>query len=215
MAQRRETYTIHLDGIWVIDDLYVFPRALEQVYFLLLSLRSGHGEVDAERIAHAYAAFPWQGGYSAVSFYNQLKFLVPKRQRLRVISIRYESPGWIEIAVIAIVARNLEKIVKSVAGSIRHSNRVYHDIMVGLEKRKLLRLKVRRAELALRRDEEKYIHQSLKEMAAILRMPYVRRLDELTGDPYKSLKILLSVYRRVRTMANYQNQGKVNFRNEK
>ena len=215
MARRRESYTIHLDGIWVIDDLYVFLRALEQVYFLLWSLRSRHDETEAERIARAYSTFPWQGGYSAVSFYNQLKYVMPKRQRLRIISIRYDSPGWIEIAVIAVVAANLEKIVKSVAGSIRHCNDVYHRIWTDLEKRKLLRLKTRRAELALTRDEEKFINQSLKEMAAILQTPYVRKLNELTGDPYISLKILLSLYRRVRTLANYQNQRKVDFRNEK
>jgi hypothetical protein len=215
MARRRESYTIHLDGIWTIDDLYTFPRAVEQVYFLLWSLRSGHDEVDAERIERAYSTFPWQGGYSAVSFYNQLKFVVPKRNRLRVLSIKYESPGWIELAVVAVVAANLERIVRSVARSIRHCNDVYHRIWTGLEKRKLLRLKVKRAELTLKRDEEKFINQSLKEMTAILETPYVRKLNRLTGDPYISLKILLSLYRRVRTLANYQNQRKVDFRNEK
>jgi hypothetical protein len=150
-----------------------------------------------------------------VGFYDQLKFVIPKSKRLRVLSIRYESPGWIEIAVIVIIAKNLEKIVKSVASSIKHCNNVYHDIWTGLQKRKLLKLKTRRAELALKRDERKYINQTLKEMAAILQMPSVRKLNELTGDSYISLKILLSLYRRVRTLANYQNQGKADFRNEK
>jgi hypothetical protein len=211
MARRGNRYRIDLDGIWTIEDLYTFPHALEQVYFFLWSLSSGHDEVDAERIARAYSVFPWQGGYSAVSFYNQLKFVMPKRNRLRVLSIQYESPGWIEIAVIAVVAVNLAKIVKSVANSIKNCNSVYHEIWTGLEKRKLLRLKRKRAELTLKRDEEKYINQSVKEMATILQMPSVTKLNKLTGDPYISLKILLSLYRRVRTLANYQNQGKADF----
>lgn len=128
MARRRESYKINLDGIWTLEDLYIFPHALEQVYFLLWSIRGKHDEIDDERIVRAYETFPWQGGYSAVNFYNQLKFVIPKRNRLRVLSIKYELPGWIEIAVIAIVAANLARIVKSVASAIRHCNSVYHEI---------------------------------------------------------------------------------------
>ena len=43
-------------------------------------------------------------------------------------------------------------------------------------------------------------------------------LDEInarTGHPYLSLKILLSLYRRVKTLTDYIGKGKADFRNEK
>jgi hypothetical protein len=45
-------------------------------------------------------------------------------------------------------------------------------------------------------------------MAAILQIGTPDALDERTGRPLVSLKILLSVYRRVRTLAEYKAKGK-------
>jgi hypothetical protein len=87
--------------------------------------------------------------------------------------------------------------------------------MVGLEQRKLLRLKVRRAELALKKQELRFIEQSLRQMSKIINLPIVKELNSRTGHPYIALKVLLSLYRRVRTLANYQNEGRVDFRNKK
>ncbi|HWD26627.1 MAG TPA: hypothetical protein VG387_05655, partial [Rhizomicrobium sp.] len=67
-----EIFKIGLDGDWSLEDLYVFPRAFEQVYFAMYSLSTELGEFQAERVQRAYEIFPWQGGYSAVNFYNQL-----------------------------------------------------------------------------------------------------------------------------------------------
>lgn len=125
------------------------------------------------------------------------------------------SPGWIEVAVIAYIAKRLEKIVKSVSSSICRCKTTYHTIMVGLEQRKLLRLKVRRAELALKKQELRFIEQSLRQMSKIINLPIVKELNSRTGHPYIALKVLLSLYRRVRTLANYQNEGRVDFRNKK
>src|SRR5207248_3759476 len=97
MAKRAsETYTIHIEGKWSLEDLYVLPRTFEQVYFMVYSLFPEHDDFTLERIQHTYEAFPWQGGYSAVNFYDQLKHITPKRERPQIASIHYGSPGWIE-----------------------------------------------------------------------------------------------------------------------
>ena len=75
----RGNYSIWLDGEWTLEDLYIFPHTFEQVYFFFQSLSFSPSEslenerVDEERVEHAFAAFPWHGGYSAVNFYNALK----------------------------------------------------------------------------------------------------------------------------------------------
>jgi hypothetical protein len=50
-------------------------------------------------------------------------------------------------------------------------------------------------------------------MSKTINLPIVKELNSRTGDPYISLKVLLSLYRR--TLANYQNEGRVDFRNKK
>src|SRR4051812_45820153 len=92
-AQRRSTktdlYQIPIGGNWTLEDLYVFPRAYEQCYFMYLSLHQGAPGLRDDSATYAYEVFPWQGGYSAVDFYNRLKWAVPKRRRPRISRIEY------------------------------------------------------------------------------------------------------------------------------
>ncbi len=88
-----DTFRIGMDGDWSLEDLYILPRSFEQVYFLMYSLSSDLDADETERIAHAYRVFPWRGGYSAVDFYNQLKWTAPGDYRPKIVSIQYASPG--------------------------------------------------------------------------------------------------------------------------
>jgi hypothetical protein len=54
-------YEIPIAGEWSREDLYVFPRAYEQCYFMYLALLPDAWEFEEERITRAYEAFPWQG----------------------------------------------------------------------------------------------------------------------------------------------------------
>jgi|SRR5689334_24708706 len=115
-------YRINIDGDWELADLYIFPRAFEQAYYLFYSLLPGHDEWDVERIEHAYSSFPWQGGYSAVNFYNQLRYIVPQRHRPELIAFNYSSPGFMELGLTLAVVITIGKVVKSVASSINEIN---------------------------------------------------------------------------------------------
>jgi hypothetical protein len=210
-----ETYTVHIAGEWSLEDLYVFPRTFEQVYFLVYSLLPDLDELAIERIDHAYRKFPWQGGYSAVNFYNQLKYATPKQDRPQIASIRYESPGWIEIGLLVAAAYAVERIVKRTASTIKEAHDVYDRIIRGLSERKLLRLEVKRKALELKKEELEYIDFCVALMAKLLGFQNIQEINARTGSPYKTLKILLSLFRRVRTLVEYKESGKADFRGGK
>jgi hypothetical protein len=202
-------YKIPIEGRWFLEDLYVFPRAYEQVYFLAYSLLPHEDEQIQERIQYAYSQFPWRGGYSAVNFYNNLKFTTPKKQRPQVISLQYSSPGWIELSLIIGVAVSIEKLIKTIAGSLREANSLYNEIYEGTQKRKLLRIEVKSKELELEKTHADFIMHSVGNMANLLNLQEVDQMTTKTGSPLKTLKILLSLYRRVRTLAEYKRSGKL------
>ena len=79
-------YKIHIDGKWYLDDLYKFPHTYEQVYYLIYSLLPHQDEKLQRKIIYAYSKFPWRGGYSALNFYNELKYTTPKQQRPRMMA---------------------------------------------------------------------------------------------------------------------------------
>jgi hypothetical protein len=211
MAAEIETFKIGLDGEWSLEDLYLFPRTYEQVYFLVYSLSDELDEYQLDRIKWAYEAFPWQGGYSAVNFYNQLKFATPKNERPWVFSIEYSSPGTLELGLLITIALNVRQIVKIVSETIKIANKTYSDVVREMQKRKLMRLKTKRAELAFRKSEIRFIEESAKKMAKALGISNFEELNARTGNSYRTLKILLSLYRRVRTLAEYQNRKKADF----
>lgn len=208
MAGHYGVYPIEMDGRWSLEDLYKFPRTYEQAYFALDALIPSENQVDFERIDRAFKTFPWQGGYSAVNFYNQLKYATPIRARPTVLSIHYASPGAISLALILEQAQLLAAIVAAVAGSVAVCNTLYNKIMNDLQRRKLLRIEVERKEVELTREELDLIREYSEEMAEILQIGTPDALNERTGRPLVSLKVLLSVYRRIRTLAEYRNKDK-------
>jgi len=208
MDLSESNYKISIDGRWDLEDLYVFPRSYGQVYFLVFSLLPHEDETIQEHIKFAYSRFPWRGGYSAVNFYNNLKYTTPKLHRPQVLSMQYASPGWIELRLINFVAHTVESIVKSIAESILHVNRVYNEIHKGLSERKLLRIDVKKKELELEMMHTDFIEKSATTMARLVGLEDLTQMHEKTGSPLKTLKILLSLYRRIRTLAEYQNKGK-------
>lgn len=202
------SHKIPIEGRWDLEDLYRFPRAYEQVYFLLYALLPHEDEWTQERISYAFQQYPWRGGYSAVNFYNKLKHTLPKKERPQVLSLQYASPGWIELSLIVGVAVAAERIVKAIAAAIRESNSVYSEIHRGMQERKLLRIEVEKNQIELEEQHQQFIERSANRMANLMGLSSIEQMHQKTGSQLKTLKILLSFYRRVRTLSEYQNKGK-------
>lgn len=204
-----DVYRIPIDGDWSLEDLYVFPRAYEQCYFAYLALAATPPSADDDRIARAYEAFPWQGGYSAVDFYNQLKWSVTKRKRPTIIRIRYGSPGVIELGGLLVsIAVIIERVVHTLCKAAREVNQTYSAIHRDLQKRRLLRIKTDNEIRKLTPLEQARISKHAEELATILDVD-LAKLNERTSSPYISLKILLSLFRRMRAISEFQRRGKV------
>jgi len=95
------------------------------------------------------ATFQWRGVYSAVNFYDQLKYAVPPQERPNVAAIHYESPGFVDLLLVSAVAVIVRGLVKDIAGSLTDMNAAYNHIVSDLQRRKLLRLDVRKKEIEL------------------------------------------------------------------
>jgi hypothetical protein len=206
---KTDVYQIPIGGKWTLEDLYIFPRAYEQCYFLYLALTPNTSVFEEERVLYAYEAFPWQGGYSAVNFYNQLKYAVPRRRRPRIVRIRYSSPGLIALAGLSVtVALNLEKVVKNVCNSTKMISGTYTAIYRDMQKRKLLRIRTDNEIRKLTREERHVVKEHAEDLAHVLAVD-LDVLTERTGSVYKSLKILMSLWRRVKVLVGFQNSGRL------
>jgi hypothetical protein len=107
-----------MDGEWQLDDLYSFPHAFGQVYAFIYCFDSQLTARGAARIDSALNSYPWGGGYSIVNIYTVLQNQVEARDRPRIVGIKYQSPGWIDILLNLHPALKLASSVAAVAGSL-------------------------------------------------------------------------------------------------
>jgi hypothetical protein len=206
-----DKYKIEIDGRWTLEDLYKFPRAYEQLYFAVEAMLPAEDEETDNRLTRTFQSFPWQGGYSAVNFYNNLKWATPKPFRPDVVSLKYASPGWIELYLQLPLAVQVASSIASIAASIGVCNRVYNAIYTDLQNRKLLRMERERKERELSLHEIRFLRESFDEMAGLMGLPNADEIHKRTNNPLVSMKILLSMYRRFRELAEFQNRGKADF----
>src|SRR5262245_13161131 len=140
------TTRLQLDGDWGLYDFADFGRGYSQAYSLLYVLMFVDDEGDG-RLEHAFTAYPWRGGYSAVNFYQSVQYRVPRRERPRVQAIRYESPGWMDLTRATAAATAVRQGVKALVNSLDEANRVYNQIYKDMQDRKLTRINIKRQEL--------------------------------------------------------------------
>jgi len=77
-----------------------------------------------------------------------------------------------------------------------------------MSERKLLRLDIEKKQIELEKLHAEYIYSSLARMAKMLGLENLEQMNEKTGSPLKTIKILLSLFRRVKKLAEYEGRGK-------
>jgi hypothetical protein len=225
MAVKTENLKIAIDDKWELNDWHEFSYAYTQVYSLLYSIAessaANHDKKNEpeEKGANwfwveqrtAYTRYPWRGGYSAFDFYQELYYSIPAENRPKVKSISYSSPGWLELTLVATMALSIEKIVKSIARSVDIIDATVDRMHKRAQKRKLLRATTRNREFKLTAEDIHFLKESSEELARLMGFDSLEQLHKFTGDPLVSFKILLSFYRRVRPLVDYQNRRQIKF----
>lgn len=214
VRMQKGEYPIAMDGHWELNDLYDFSRNYEQVYFLCDSLAPYQDRTWDEHVSidRTYKKYPWKGGYSAVNFYNGLN---PHGKGLKISSIHYASPGWIKLEVTSNYVKDIALSVKKIAGGIDAANKEYKKIYDFLGAKNLRDFKDRKSMLKLTDEHSVAINECGDRIASIIGIKLItmERLNAKTGSALISLKILLSLFRRIRNLVKYQTEGKINFSN--
>ena len=114
-----------------------------------------------------------------------------------------------ELSLIVPVALAIRAMVKGFASSVRELNQLYHEIYRGLHERRLMRIDVRERAIKLQRAELAWVEEMTERMTRLLGPEQLNGLSRHLDNPLAKLKLLLSVFRRVRTIARYERDGKV------
>jgi hypothetical protein len=208
MHTPRDLYRIKIAGHWDLVDLYEFPHVYSQVYSVLYVLENRLIDSKEERKRRLFSAYPWKGGYSTVNWFNGLYYTLPPEHRPRVISMHYASPGWIDLGVYVGAAVAIRQMLIAFSTAGRHINETYNEIQHGIHERKLNATKLKMEELKLESEQMRFVTKACEDMAKLLGFRHLNQIHSLTGNPLITLKMVLSMYRRVRTLAEFEADGK-------
>ena len=185
------------------------PHSYNQIYSFIYCLDTPHDPRDAERIDFALTEYPWRGGYSYVNIYQVLRNQVPARERPKVASISYNSPGWIDLALNPDVALQIAKALGIYMGSALGAAEAYKKldkIFAALNKQ---RREAQNANIKLAQAEAREVAKLNEILASQLGFDSVKELNERTKDPEVTAKLLMVHHRRLRTVSEFVKSGKV------
>jgi hypothetical protein len=218
MALETTKTKLRLDGSWNLEELSEATKDYIQLYGFAYSLLPDLPAARRSEVDHIYGKFPWRGGYSTVNFFNQLFHKIPPKFRPDVESIRYASPGYIELQEVLVVAVSVAAIVKTVCSSIGMAHDTYRKIQKSSVEHKLTKIDLTNKELDLTQRQLTFCETESKKLVKLFGLTEAQDalLDVLVeGNPIAKLKILLSVYRRVEPLAEKQAAGKLNITAER
>jgi len=209
-VKEADVYRVLMDERWELEDLYKFPHTFSQVHSFVYCFDSDLDPRNTERINAALKDYPWRGGFSYVNIYTVLQYQIPVPHRPQIASIQYASPGWIDILLNPDVAIQVAKSLGILLGAGVAAVEAYK------------RIDRARLDIARRRKEQdRFFAESLAaeagalnkmsaEVAKHLGFESLTSLQNRTKNPEVTLNILMAHYRRMRTLGDFVESGKVN-----
>lgn len=205
------SYKVLMDGRWELKDLSVISREFEQCYAFIYCFDAEVSPLSEERIEIALRGYPWRGGYSYLNIYTVLEGQVRWRDRLRLRSIKYASPGWIELAINADVAIQLAKSISALSAAGAVAVKSYAAAAKALRELNAHRKKKELEHLKLTAEQHKEMARLSNEHAKHLGFKSVAALIQHTGNPEIALRLLLAHHRRIDELIRLTVEEKAQF----
>jgi hypothetical protein len=202
-------YRILMDNKWGLTDLYDFPHALAQTY-ASFCFASDLSPRDAERINDALRDYPWKGGYSIVNIYTVLQNQVPTEYRPKINSIKYASPGWIELILHVDSVVHVAAAVAAIAGSAVAVTKAYAAIQRILHDIRNENDRAALGKFLLLKEQATALRGLCDELSKLIGFNKFHELVKRTdGDLEVAAKLLCAQFRRLKNIAEYTKKGQV------
>lgn len=199
---------VDIDGRWGIEDMRRFSDLIQDSYAFVYALSGKGPATTKQRMGALFHRYPWRGGYSSVNFFDDLYKIIPANERAEIRSIKYASPGTIQLQMDADVAA----LIRSFVDDLNSSNSVAQSAYK--EARAFLRSKgwlgKAKDDLVLLAQDELQLLGFVQKLAGSFGLN--AHVDDVVrfsnSDPLGAVKILLAYFRRLSNLADYSATGK-------
>lgn len=200
----RSSYAALIEGAWETTEISEFPVKFQQAY-LAIYVYGPERKGEARPVAHNY---PWKGGFSSLHFYNNLRAQVPHDVRPKLTALVYASPGYIrwDLDQSGVVALRdaIDHFANDRETIIGVANSAYATIREN---------KLNDKHLEVISDEiNELLGPLFLDLAEALGSVEAKRLRYIHGgNNFVCLKIVLSLYKRIRFLFELRDRARVTF----
>lgn len=204
--------TLQIAGNWEMEDFGSFSGKFRDLYAFEDALNkienSNLAQKIQKKIKAAFNGKPFRGGSSYVNFFRDLVSAQPRDERFDLRSIKYASPGQIELAGKGNLFDTLEARIENFVsnqGSLRNNYNEFHKYM---SVSKLLEIQgVQTVPSKMQCDNLDSLSKSL---LVEMKMDIFSKIYELSeSNALNTAKITLALYRRLHSAADYFAQGRI------
>lgn len=204
---------IEVDGNWEISDFGDLYGGYSDLYSFTDGLRKFQDTsipVNVRRTVKNAFDKQWQGGGSYGSFYRAMRGAQSPRERLSLGGFEYHSPGWVDLEGQRSLLDAVTAMLQSFAGKYLELSKEYNTVYRYLQQNKLLSLPAGQFDKTT--DLAKNVGEKGAAFGAMLPGADWKVLLHLAdGDPLIATKVLLSLFRRLNRLNDFQLQGRVTF----
>jgi len=199
-----------LDGDWTLADLDFLGRSLNINYAYLFWITT-HEDNIPQHIRTAFARDLWSREYINETFPHYLLSRIPFEDQARIVSIKYSSPGWIEMAAGVSAFTALALCVRAWLTTADRTIDTLQKIIHFLKQYGI----IGQAKQISLDDRTKYAVSEaellFKEAAPVFGFSPkdATRILELTGNPISALRLMTAMAKSSERLADLQRVGKL------
>lgn len=201
-----ENYMLGIDNELYTDDLSIIPNVFQQLYSFHYALDNLSMESVKDKVVSLMSS--WTGGISAVNIFTGIKSIIPTIHRPQVTSIKYNSPGHIELNLLPHISKSIEIVMQRVLLE-RRFNRIesfYNGTYKYLKENNLSSFDEKGINLnnLITPDVKDKLLRRVNIFTELLGWSdYQYRFHSLNAHPLQQLRTILAYYRRLRTLREY------------
>jgi len=177
---------------WKFDDLKEVYRKLTQLYDFIFVAKKQLG---------SSGGMPWQGGFSAMHFYNKLKDIIPQASNSSLDAIHYASPGYMKMEMDSDIAQLTFKAINEYKNEKDVIDQIYADLYSRIKDLGLNGLTLTKARDEFLSDQDCQKHYNL--LISKLFCVNSEWLDSFADYDFERCKIIMAHTRRLKAFYSF------------
>lgn len=203
-------FRLAMDGEWDLDDLRSLTSAIRLSYAYFYWINQDAELIDSA-VKSGIARYFWSGEYVGDRFAQTLYDRIPKGKRLKLASIHFASPGWIDLLGYLPVLLLLGGVANVWIRNFDRAFELFSKIESYFRDRKLRKF---REEGSIKDVDGSFVDEARAlcfQYGNFLGLPddRIEAIINLAANPIAALALLVAISNEARRLYTLQEQGKI------